>query len=283
MTNLIVPEGSTHWYWPDGRPAYQMLKTDGTGYRGTTIRDARKYGLLPSVTSILGVLHKPGLEAWKANQYILSALTLTPELGESQDEFARRVVQDGQSESRRASDFGTRIHALVEWWVKLKWSIGEDVVFENDMTEFEAQIIKGVDSWMTKHEFQPVETEFSFANEDLGFGGKLDCLGWIDHIPCLIDWKTQGTRPGEGLHFYPEWNAQLGAYKRGIYDLIEPIMAVQPENLIPVSVVISSTEPGRVQSNPWFDDWGYEELFLPAFKIWKSPFGPGYSLRNGKE
>src|SRR5436190_23373532 len=42
----------------------------------STLRDARKLGLLPSVTNILGVITKPELTAWLQEQAVLAALTL---------------------------------------------------------------------------------------------------------------------------------------------------------------------------------------------------------------
>jgi len=55
---------SVHWYTKDGEPAYTIERADGKGFRNTTLRDAKKLGLLPSVTTILGVAAKPGLQNW---------------------------------------------------------------------------------------------------------------------------------------------------------------------------------------------------------------------------
>src|SRR5216117_4037187 len=64
-----------HWYARDGSPVYQVEAKKG-GMRTTTIRDAFKLDLVPSVTAILNIAAKPGLEIWKANQVLDSALTL---------------------------------------------------------------------------------------------------------------------------------------------------------------------------------------------------------------
>jgi hypothetical protein len=49
-----------HFYTKDGHPAYTTIGK--TGERPTTLRDARKLGLLPSVTTINGMLSKAGLD-----------------------------------------------------------------------------------------------------------------------------------------------------------------------------------------------------------------------------
>jgi hypothetical protein len=73
---IIVPrESSSHWYFPDGTPLHDVPRADGKGTRPTSLRDARKLGLFPSVTNVLGVIANPGLSAWKMEQAILSALT----------------------------------------------------------------------------------------------------------------------------------------------------------------------------------------------------------------
>ena len=82
---------SGHWYDMDGNPAYTTKAKDGTA-RPTTLRDARKLLLLPSVTMICNVAAKPALEVWKQRQIVLAALTLPAMDGETLDERAVRIV-----------------------------------------------------------------------------------------------------------------------------------------------------------------------------------------------
>ena len=55
---------SAHWYSRTGEPMHRIVKADGSGDRATTINDAKRLKLLPSVTSIIGILVKPALETW---------------------------------------------------------------------------------------------------------------------------------------------------------------------------------------------------------------------------
>ena len=108
---LIEREVASHWYLRDGQPFYEIARKDGAGNRPVTLADARKVRALPSVTNILGVLAKPGLDAWKIEQGIMAALTLPREANEPLDLFARRVVQDMGEQVERAADFGSAIHS----------------------------------------------------------------------------------------------------------------------------------------------------------------------------
>jgi hypothetical protein len=60
---------SGHWYTQEGEPMYTIIGANGKE-RNTTLRDAKKEGLVPSVTTIMGVVAKPALETWKQNNYL---------------------------------------------------------------------------------------------------------------------------------------------------------------------------------------------------------------------
>lgn len=287
MTNLIVPDREAHWYTALGEPMYMVPRADGQGMRATTVTDAKKYDLRPSVTGILGVIEKPALASWKATQYVLSALTLPKLPQESQDDFARRVVKDAMVESYNAADFGTTIHALAEGYL------------ENTLPEtvsiVERMFLDGFMEWATIHQVEAMGTEISFATED--YGGRCDFLGlvspasivskttgdrvWVkcscgcnewnqfNFEPRLVvaDWKTEKTVPDKPFRFYNDWGPQLAGYRRG---LDEPHASL-------MSVAISSTEPGRVGSKIWEGDWP-ERVFDAAKSIYYSPLGQGWGL-----
>ena len=54
----------SHWYDKDGSPRYEI--EGKTGLRPTTLRDARKHGWVPSVSTIWkDVVAAPGLVSWR--------------------------------------------------------------------------------------------------------------------------------------------------------------------------------------------------------------------------
>ena len=96
MTTIIARSAeSVHWYRKDGAPQYTVKAKDGSD-RPTTLRDARKMSLVPSVTTILKIAAKPGLEAWKQEQMLLAALTLPRLDGESEKDMVARIVADSK-------------------------------------------------------------------------------------------------------------------------------------------------------------------------------------------
>jgi len=81
---MIRAAESTHWYTREGVPMYTVEAKNGN-QRPTTLRDARALDLVPSVTTVLNVAAKPGLEAWKQRQLLLAALTLPRSEDEAED------------------------------------------------------------------------------------------------------------------------------------------------------------------------------------------------------
>ncbi len=89
-----------HWYALDGSPCYTIVGRNGRE-RPTTLRDARKLGLVPSVTGIIKMMAAPGLEAWKANELLMAALTAPAWTGGSEAawiaEIKRTATERGRS------------------------------------------------------------------------------------------------------------------------------------------------------------------------------------------
>ena len=202
---------SGHWYAPDGSPAYEIVGANGK-LRPTTLRDAKKLGLVPSVTGILRMESAEGLVRWKVQQAMLSCLTLPRVEGESDDAFMGRALQDSQEQARKASERGSYLHGLLE-----RAMAGPLVgVPERDMA-----IVEPVLTWLrvnfNGYTWSP---ERSFASP-LGFGGKLDLTGEKGEPGqnCVIlDWKCKtgiGDKSADDLS-YPEHQTQLAAYAYGL-------------------------------------------------------------------
>jgi hypothetical protein len=104
---------SGHWYAADGSPAYRVIGKNGKE-RNTNVRDARERGLVPSVTTILGIIAKPGLNTWLQQQVLLAALTLPRIAGETEENWLERVMSDSKSTGRDAMDRGTQMHGVLE-------------------------------------------------------------------------------------------------------------------------------------------------------------------------
>lgn len=120
-------------------------------------RDARKVRAYPSVTNVLGVLAKPGLDTWKQGRDCRGA-RLPRNAGESEDAFARRVVTDMGEQVQHAADLGTQIHAACEIYAQSK-ALPESpdvrALFEPVREWFDAEVerIASVESVVAHHEW----------------------------------------------------------------------------------------------------------------------------------
>ena len=189
-----------HWYTRDGDPMYTVpSKKDGTP-RNTTLRDARERNLVPSVTTILNIAAKPGLNVWLQEQAILAALTLPRGEGETESAWLKRVVQDSKAQARDAADLGTDIHAAIQGFYEGKKASAYPIHVQTCTKAIESHY--GARNWIA---------ERAFAHE-MGFGGKVDMH--TDGI--VIDIKTKDFDDPAKVAGYDEHLMQLAAYRVGL-------------------------------------------------------------------
>lgn len=186
-----------HWYAKDGTPAYTVIGKDGKE-RPTTLRDARKLKLLPSVTSIMGLAAKPGLTNWIIDQHILACLTLPNIDGEAEADYIKRLKEDAKAQSEKARENGTRIHA----WIEQGFS--GDIPPEG--VPYFQSALKTIEQDCGDCEWFP---EKSFAAH--GYGGKID----LHNDAYLIDVKTT-EKDLSNIKTWDEHAMQLAAYANGI-------------------------------------------------------------------
>jgi hypothetical protein len=262
---LIERQAPSHWYLRDGRPFHEIAKKDGSGNRPVTLADARKVLALPSVTNVLGVLAKPGLDAWKIEQGIMAALTLPRLPDESLDTFAHRVVVDMGEQVEKAADFGSAIHAACEAYA-LNKQLPEDI-----------RLLAFLENWF--HWFDSnVERVASIENvvvhHEHGYAGRVDMVALLKGIGwAVVDFKTQkvkrSTKGEPKPVFYETWPLQLAAYRQAI-------MAGGAKNVTGmVSVVVDSVQPGPVHTKVWNGESGVRigvdhfGAFMAALDLWK--------------
>jgi hypothetical protein len=200
MTDKIASEAG-HFYTRAGDPCYTVKAKDGSD-RATTLRDARKLDLVPSVTTVMQVLAKPGLSAWKEKQILMAALTLPRLDGETDDAFATRVIEDSKAQAKAAAERGTALHADFER--SLQGAI-----------HGHARHIEAITLRLLEYGIDTIDAvpEKSFAHP-LGYGGKVDAHGdnWV------VDLKTKdsiGDKTADDLAF-DDHAMQLAAYSTGL-------------------------------------------------------------------
>jgi hypothetical protein len=194
---------SSHWYTKDGEPAYTQIGAKGQ-VRNTTLRDAKKLGLLPSVTTIIGSTAKPGLQNWLQQQAIFAALTLPRHDGESDESYVDRVLTDSKAQGRQAADRGTHIHGILE-------SFFDNMLLESvpeycRNTENALKVAYGSRLWIPEKS----------GSHELGFAGKVDLCAKGDRVkgtlPVVVDFKTKEIPLGKVVP-YDDHIMQLAAYR----------------------------------------------------------------------
>ena len=259
---LIRRESASHWYSPTGEACHTVPRADGMGERSATLRDARKLNLFPSVTNCLGVLAKPGLDAWKQEQAILAALTLPRNDGESLDDFARRVVTDMSEQVDAAADLGSAIHAACEVYAQSA-ALPESPEI--------AQLFEPVRQWFDADVVRIASVEEAVVHGEYGYAGRVDMVA---KLRCTGDWavvdfKTQRIKlDAKGQpkpNFYETWPMQLEAYRQAI---LHAGTGKQPRDI--VSLVINSQCPMPVIPKVWprEEQLAYWRAFLNARNLW---------------
>jgi hypothetical protein len=185
---------SGHWYRKDGTPAYTIIGKNGKE-RNVTLRDARKEKLLPGVTTPIRCAAAPGLEIWKQQNVLMSALTTDRLPGESEQDYIERIIKDANDQSAKARERGTYIHGVVQAGFEGKYVEDFDrIYYESAKNEIEKHC--GVRPW---------DCEVPFAADR--YGGKVD----LQNSEYVIDIKTT-EKPVDELKTWDEHAWQLSAY-----------------------------------------------------------------------
>ena len=211
--------------------------------------------LVPSVTTILKVAAKPGLEQWKLEQMLLAAMTLPMRPDEPEKAYIARIVADSKESGKQAAERGTRIHESIESWFDGK----KQVQYPEIAMAFEKSIFEHFKS----HPMQPWLTERSFSS-NLGYGGKVDLYCEADEsapVGIVIDAKTKDFGPDDKVEVYSEHPMQLAAYRVGL----------KLPNARCANVFISRTHPGlvKVVEHSEEDLNRHFEMFKCLMKFWQ--------------
>ena len=257
---IRAAEGSEggHWYIP-GNPvqcAYEIKGANGK-WRAPTIRDARKYGWVPGITTICRMAAQPGLERWKVRQGILSALT-HPEIHQitDADQIIRMIELDSKEQAKQAALEGTAIHKAIEDFFSTRYV---DAKYQPQILGVRETLmdlcgIDDPDAWQTE----------VACTHPLGFGSRVDLYSTT--FGMVVDFKGKEFGPNDEVKGWPEQAQQLAAGR----EMILPGARC-------VNLFISRNNPGLVKAYEWSEkdlQKGWRE-FQALLEFWK--------VRNGIE
>ena len=224
------------------------------------MREVRKEHLLPSVTTILNIKNKPGLQFWKQNKiydamydwscdYVGDCAPLY-NMTADRAEVVKTVKAALKVEMNKSAEAGAEIHRWVEAWTK-----GEGDAFD----EVPPELSVALHNFFYQNKIEPIDVEHSFANYDLGYGGKIDLDCEMDGKFTIIDWKTKDTKGKTKTQLFSEVPMQLAACANGVW---------KPDAQL-ATVIISRDEPGRIDPPQiWKNNEKHYKAFQSALNLW---------------
>lgn len=252
-----------HWYDPITRKLVLEVPMTSKGREGEvrppTLRDARKYGWRPSVTTLLSILAKPGLDIWKVQEAVRTTRLFGRDMLTPEVEYVKRIVEASQERVEEAAEFGTKVHYALSMGF-IDWSM----MLTNTEDPYRA-IANEVLNWCRAAGLECERSEHSFISP-LGWAGTVDFLGTYQGKPVIVDFKTQEFDNPKDANFYdPEHPLQLAGYDLGVNaHTVGGLAGVQY-----MSIIISRTTLGCIATKIWPDQQRYRAAFLTLWELWK--------------
>jgi hypothetical protein len=261
-----MSDDSGHFYKRDGSPCYKVKTADGKGERGINLRWDRPLGLVPSVTTVTSIMNKHQLNIWRENQLVLAALTAARREGEGDEEFCRRIREEGFAEVGVAIDMGTLVHDALECHFQ-----GKD--YDDGLVVYVAGVIEELNTMYP--DIRDWVAERSFAHPS-GFGGRVDLYSPSTGV--VVDFKGRDGDFTDKKTIKFDQYVQLSGYQIG---LGLPLGEA-------ANIFFSRTHPGTCTHVIWdkkamkkghkiftsaLELWKAVKDYNSAFKFKESPFG----------
>lgn len=192
----------------------------------------------PSVTQVLDVLRKPGLEMW----YRIN----TPQ-------FINKAMIKGRT-------IGTATHTAIENFINTG-TLAVDTEYPDEVTS----ALKSFALFRKEHpEVNLQKSETKMTSLVHGFNGTMDITGMIDAIRMAGDWKTTSCKDKEKPEIYDEAKTQVSAYRAAWNELF-------PDKWLEKAFIVSLAKDKISYSFEIVEaeelDSRFNEIFLSALKI----------------
>lgn len=189
------------------------------GSRTYTVPDGQSGTLeLPSVTTVLGVIAKPALTTWAANQTARYAVDNWTEIhslitrGDPDGAYDLLKRAPWRNRDRKA-ERGTSVHDLVEQIILGGDNVGvapDQLPYVEAFRQFVSDFPGG--------EFEA--SEMTVFNLSHGYAGTLDALFRFDGRLGALDWKTRAGKKKGDVSAYETELMQVAAYCRAEFVLL---------------------------------------------------------------
>ncbi len=167
----------------------------------------------PSVTTICGMMEKPALVQWAANQacdFILNELgdiDSRIQADQLNSQIVSNIIEKARTEFRRSSkqamDIGSRVHAAIEYYLQTGYEqfIDKDAEIAGFLAFLE---------WADQYKLKVIATEHTVYADR--YAGTCDLICMLDGKKYLVDFKT--SKIGENTPAYNEHRWQVAAYRQ---------------------------------------------------------------------
>lgn len=191
----------------------------------------------PSVTTILGVLRKIGLEMW----------------------FKYNTAKFCDEASEKGKLIGTQIHEAIENYVA-KAKVAVSTEYPEEVTN----ALKGFMKFRSDHpEIDLNWSEMMLTSETHKYNGTMDCRAMRGQTLMVMDWKTGDCKKKDAPVIYDEYKAQVAAYTKAYNEQYgENVTTAIIVAFAKDKVAYTLYEMGKDEIEIWFN-----EMFLPSLKI----------------
>lgn len=215
---------------------------------------------LHGVTSVLGVIAKPALIQWAADQavnYIEDNFPTAEEIINGTKTFAPIFAEARlahRKKKEKAGDWGTRIHEIIEQHVKY----GPIDLLSFPVTEADKlHVYRKFTDWVADNNVKFLMSEKNVWSESLWIGGICDFVAEINGKKYIGDFKTSS-----GI-----WNEAF--FQIAAYDLCLQEMGEYTEEEIAGYIVVNLRKDGGFQTKITTDKLSNQVAFKSALSLYK--------------
>src|SRR3990167_11100485 len=158
---------------------------------------------MPSVTSICRLLDNYGLNIWRVNVALDALVASIRAGGQCTGEEIEAAKNASAVVSEAATAFGTAVHQAIH-----RESTGQE---QPELADDVRRALESWRAWSVDVGFVPQLTEEVVGHPVQKYAGTMDCLGTVNGVPTVIDYKTTDSAQHR---IYPETAMQLAAYAK---------------------------------------------------------------------
>jgi len=214
----------------------------------------RLYG----VTTVLGVISKPSLIQWSANQaveYIQKNWEVYIATGTPTTDLFIEAKTAHRRTKEAAGDIGTTAHQAIEKWIKSGCDVNVPIAIFCGYDKQIQEMFMNFVEWVQSNNVTFLGSEKNVYSEKMWLGGIVDFICTIDGKRYVGDIKTSSG-------IYPEHFLQCGAYDLMLEEMGDP----KAEGYI----VVNIRKDGKMKIKTFKRTKIFKEAFVHALELFKA-------------